>query len=141
MTLSTPRSVEQAESFSVPRVGMKIFVKPEERQRLGEIPVVLPDQFELSEIHLVASSLKIIEIGEGDKEGLLKVNLGLGRRTLRAQDVWVQTSSLLESGLWKIDRRRGNPLEGDRLDEIRTVDEVHLRRGDVKRKVLLLAKR
>lgn len=59
---------------------------------------------------------EILEVGEGDQAGFIKVHIH-GRSELN--EGWIDTNNRqFNSYKWSINRRKGEILQGDRLDEI-----------------------
>lgn len=167
MKNSTLCPTEEAELFDKPEVGMKIFVDKDVRGGIQDSRLCMPmvhasvgnvtlQDFEMAWDNTPADGyrndkqrfrvsflgsilLKIIEIGEGEQAGFIKVDMG--EEILGAQEVWVQVSDLTETGIWRVDRRNDDSsLEGDRLDEICDPRlDVILRRTDDVRRLMIRA--
>lgn len=79
------------------------------------------------------ATLKILEIGQGDQEGLVKLCLPHDDKA----SVWVETCSL-QGEEWQVNRREGKPLTDSRLDEIcDPKSDAVLRRTDDVRKFMI----
>lgn len=135
--------------FTEPRVGMRIFVKGKDVRHLSDAPIVHGDIRDVTLDHFAQAKghgtflnrnvdiLTITAVGEGDQAGFIKVQL-----PTTGKEVWVQTSSLSQTKLWSVDRRNGDSLDGERLDEICNPDaETALRRDDDVRKFTIRAVR
>lgn len=85
-----------------------------------------------------SDEVEILEIGQGEQTGLVRMRINNSNNPYN--EMWIERDSLEKKSLWRVERRKNNPLEGPRLNEICDPSSAAvLRRTDNVRKMTIYA--